>query len=37
MMKPMTGMQKIIAYTSLVIIIFWILFGLFTFWVYLSE
>lgn len=37
MMKPLTTVQKIIAYTSLVIIILCTLFGLFIIWLYVSR
>ena len=37
MMKPMTTWQKVIAYSSLVFILFWIVFGVFTIWLYLTE
>jgi len=37
MMTPLTPVQKMIAYTSLVIVILCTLFGLFTIWVYLQE
>jgi hypothetical protein len=36
-MKPLTPAQKIIAYSSLVFIIFCTLFGLFTIWLYVQE
>ena len=37
MMKPLTAMQKIIAYSSLVIIILCTLFGVFIMWLYVGE
>jgi uncharacterized membrane protein len=37
MMKPLTTVQKIIAYSSLVIVIFCTLFGMFIIWLYVSE
>lgn len=37
MIKPMTPMQKVIAYSSLVFILFWMAFGVFTIWLYLTE
>lgn len=37
MMKPLTRGQKVIAYSSLMIVIFWTLFGLLTIWLYLTE
>jgi len=37
MIKPMTGWQKVIAYSSLVFILFWMAFGLFAIWLYLTE
>jgi hypothetical protein len=36
-MKPLTIIQKIIAYSSLVIIILCTLFGVFIMWLYVSE
>jgi hypothetical protein len=35
--KPLTPVQKVIAYGGLAMIICWTLFGLFTIWLYLSE
>lgn len=35
MIKPMTPVQKIIAYSSLVMVFLCTLFGLFTIWLYL--
>ena len=37
MMKPLTTVQKIIAYASLVIIFLCTLFGLFIMWLYISK
>ncbi len=37
MIKQMTTLQKVFAYSTLVIIFFWTLFGLFTIWLYLTE
>ena len=37
MMKPLTTVQKIIAYSSLVFVILSTLFGLFIIWVYVTE
>ncbi len=37
MMKPLTPLQKIFAYSTLVLIFFWTLFGLFTIWLYVTE
>jgi len=37
MIKQMTPLQKIFAYFTLVIILFWTVFGLFTIWLYLTE
>ncbi len=37
MMTPLNWYQKIIAYTTLVIIFFWTAFGLFTIWLLLTE
>jgi len=37
MMKPLTGWQKFIAYSSLLFVFFWTLFGLFAIWLILTE
>ena len=37
MMKPLTTVQKIIAYSSLVIVILCTLFGMFIIWLYVNE
>jgi len=37
MIKKMTLLQKVFAYTTLAIIIFWFVFGLFTIWLLLTE
>jgi len=37
MIKQMTRWQKVFAYTTLVIIILWFFFGVFTIWLYLTE
>jgi hypothetical protein len=37
MIKAMTRLQKIIAYSTLLAIIFWFFFGLFTIWLLLTE
>lgn len=37
MMKPLTPVQKIIAYSSLIIVLFCTLFGLFAIWLYVQE
>ena len=37
MMQSLKWYQKIFAYSTLVLIFFWTLFGLFTIWLYLSE
>ena len=37
MMKPLTPVQKVIAYSSLAFVILCTLFGLFTIWMYLQE
>ena len=37
MMKPMTTMQKVIAYSSLVFIFFAFALGIFTIWLYMTE
>ena len=37
MIKEMTTLQKLIAYSTLGLIFFWTAFGLFTIWLYLTE
>lgn len=37
MMKPMTKWQKVIAYSSLLFVLFWTAFGLFAIWVLTTE
>ncbi len=37
MMRALKGYQKLIAYSSLVIVFLCTLFGLFTIWLYLGE
>ncbi len=37
MIRPMTRGQKIIAYGSLVFIIFWFIFGIFAIWLILTR
>ena len=37
MMKPLTARQKLIAYSSLVMVIICTALGIFTFWLYLAE
>lgn len=37
MMDPLTRGQRIVAYTSLVMVLVCTVFGLFTFWLYLNE
>ncbi len=37
MMKPLTAGQKIIAYTSLIVVLGFTAFGLFVIWIYVSE
>jgi len=37
MMKPLTAVQKVIAYTSLFFIFLCTLFGLFVIWLYVQE
>ena len=37
MMKPLKMYQKIIAYSSLVFVLVWTVFGIFTIWVILSN
>ncbi len=37
MIKQMTPLQKVFAYFTLGVIIFWTIFGMFTIWLYLTE
>jgi len=37
MIKEMTLLQKLFAYSTLAMIFFWTAFGLFTIWLYLTE
>jgi len=37
MMNPLTRGQKIVAYTSLVMVVLCTVFGLFTMWLYMTE
>ena len=37
MMKPMTKWQKVIAYSSLVVVLIWTLLGIFAIWVIVTE
>ena len=37
MIKPMTKWQKVIAYSSLIFVLAWTLFGLFAIWVLTTE
>jgi len=37
MIKEMTPLQKLVAYSTLGMIFFWTVFGLFTIWLYLTE
>ena len=37
MIKKMTPLQKVFAYSTLAIIFFWFAFGLFTIYLYLTE
>ena len=36
MMKPLTPLQKFIAYSSLAFVVFWTAFGVFVIWVFLT-
>jgi len=37
MIKPMNRWQKIIAYSSLIFVLAWTVFGIFTIWVYMTH
>ena len=37
MMKPLTAIQKAVAYSALFFVFCWTLFGLFTIWLILTE
>ena len=37
MMKPLTPLQKVVAYSALLFVALWTLFGLFTIWLILTE
>ncbi len=37
MIRPMTRLQKVVAFTSLAIVLAWTAWGLFAIWVLLSE
>lgn len=37
MIAPMTGLQKVFAYTTLAIILAWTVFGVFAIWLMLTE
>jgi len=37
MMKPLTGWQKLVAYSSLVFVLLWTVFGLYAIWLLLTQ
>jgi len=37
MINPMTRLQKLIAYTSLIIVLAWTVFGIYTIWLYIGH